>query len=1161
MKPQKPTEAEIANVKSIVGRYGGSYAGSARSSAPDVGNPNLPKVHFDANTNSHFSVVNGKVQMIEEGKRKTPGFVQKIGKIATQTGGMLQDAFAGAGGYIVNTAADVTRQAYRAVRTPYDLGMAVYRSQDATNKSKKLRESLDRVTRAYAAGTVSKADYERQTSEIKRGMQEVNEIFDSAFQSGNAAKQDAIGVAASAVNLLSVGRYRFIQASIAAGPKGIVKSLIPQNPFNKAVVGAGTAVDDALQRIPAFRDLVLRNEKFFVDRAAARVAGETTSQFLGRASKDIAVGLLIKRPVVYQSNIAAAQGIYADLLTGEYDQAVRDAALVASQAVSGGPLGWAIRMGRAGVGKLRQLAVGENSFIDEVSKQIGNGAPSQIGDYIKKLEATDPKQYARVERVFRIAQEVNLRGAGDNPTRAANAVVTHYQQHAIDLAKVTPERLVNDLDRWAQADAIAQKLSPKTGAQYVAVRWDTPAKNALAARVEAAGDDFKAMADAVTEVASQPGVGWGSNPILMARITNAIRSAKSAAEAAQRIRGIATTATIAKDIPPSVAKKLAKLGYSLAAPEGGRKTAKVSYADTRKLVSSVSSGKDDGVFDPTVSPQPQLAALAGVLRRAGVSPESADMVAYDKLSEALVTNLEQVNATRTLGLVGDDQAKGGKFILSRLQQYINDQQPNPYLNVTTLGKNQQSALQDVRQMNLKEMQEALPGISRTDAKKLKDAIAKAYTDVPLEFRGLGVKAADYAYRIPGASVYYRIQGALRYTYNPFFRTQEVIETKVLAHLKANNLVWMKPKAELDRVSQLMDDAKIFTSGYSGEAAQDLTIGRIHANLLKSQKRDLAGLALDIAQKKGVTIEQMVQDYPDELADSLRVVVQYPTRGFLNSPLARTLNIAFFPMRYNLKVTALAAQVLSKQPPTVQTAVIHSIFKASDWLKSPEGIQWQSENADAIQLYSYFIPAQNIASVYHLLTGGPDSLGDLGLLGGLPFGVVSQILDAEGIIHLNTPYVDKATGTVIPEYVPETTKAKAAVALQGFLNSMFTYPGRIIGMPGKTEMIRNQIRNFIDTEGSEFSAQYRMEDLTPLQRKWIDVLSNPDVTQEEIDQLFISPEQTQFQGYTLPPSNLPQPVPVLTRAEVTAQKEAQQGGSEGKKKALPIPEQGQQLQLP
>ncbi len=1150
-------------------KFGGNFAGNGLATAPEIGNPNLPQIFFDQKTNQHYTLNNGTpTPVAPTDANKSQNIFQKVGAVASQTFGFSQDhpsilqgAISGVAKYALHAGEDIVRQGYRAIRTPYDLQQATDRTHAAEIVAKQLRDHMDSLTRAYGAGKVSKTDYQRQVDAINKGFDEVNKVIKSSFQYGDAAKQDAIGVAQTAVNVLTVGKYKALETGVMTAGKGFVLlAKQPKQALVKLLFNAGKQVETALQTIPAFRELVMRNTSFFLDQSVQKLTGESTSQFLTRKSKDIAIGLLIKRPIVYQTNIGLAQDTYNHILDGNYNQSVKDAAWIGAQAIGGGPVGWFFRNTKKYAGKLRTLANGTSSFIDEISKKIGDGSPTQIAAYLEDLKANSPKEFAKAEKTLRIAQEVNLQATGENVPHAAEAVTSHYEQHAIDLATLTPAQLVDDLNRWSQADSIAQKLSPKgSEAQYVAVRWDTPTKQAVATAVEQAGDDFKAMVDAVTELSSQPGVGWGNNPILMAKITDAIRTAESAADAAKAIRGIKTASTLAHDIPPAMAKRLAKLGYSVAEPFGGRKTPKVNFKDTRRLVSAISSGSD--IFDEATAPQPQLAALAGMLRKFGISPEANTTVAYDKLAQALVTNLDQLDATTVLGVVGDDQARGAKYILSRLQEYINKQAPNPYLNVGTLGRGNQSALQDIRQMNIKEIQEALPGTSKDAAKKLQQAISKAYTDVPLEFRGLGVKAFDYAYRVPGAKAYFRIQSALRYTYNPFFRAQELIETKTLSHLKANNLVWMKPKAELDRVATILDDSKIFTTGYTGEATQDLTIGRIHANLLKTQKRDLAGLALDIAEKKGITIEQMVQDHPDELADALRVIVQYPTKGILNSSLARTLNIAFFPMRYNLKVAGIVAKEVAKLPPTVQTAFIHSMFKAGGWLKSPEGIQWQSDHADAIQLFSYFLPTQNVASVLHLLTSKPNSIGELGLLGGLPFGFISQILDAEGIIHLNTPYVDPKTGSVLPDYIPQTTKARAAVAVQGLVNSMFTYPGRIIGLPGKSQFIRKQVDTFINTGGSDYLKQVRTEDLTPLQLRWIQTISNPDISQNNIDQLYTSPAQGQFNWYTLPPSNLPKPVKVLTRAEVTQIKNARTGGPATKKKALPIPAQGQPLQVP
>lgn len=1116
-------------LKQIAKQYGGtgSYAGSGIAPLPYVSNPNA----------TPQAAAKAKIQ---------PGqnLFQKIGSVGTQAFNIGKNVVGKGASFVANTPKYVYEGVEPFLRPLAETitGAGAESIGNIQRQQLQLEQNTRRYTELYRAGKMDKDQYTRLMREAAGSFQDLSKqakgVQDHAQKAGNP-QTVTIAAAETAATILSAGRYK----PITSVEK---KALEP-------VLGVATKrLEDAIQKVPAVRDLVTRNSGYFSTLASKQIMGETKSQFIARNIKDLAVGMLIKRPVIYQSNIGGAQDAYNAILEGDYNGALQESAWLAAQTISGGPLGWFSRNGKKFAGKLRQLANGKNSFVDELSKRIGSGSPAQVVRYLNTLKEKAPKEFAKAEKALRVAQEVNLQATNDNVERAVNAVLTHYEQHGIPLASIQPFQLVDDLGRWAEADEIARALSPKDSpAEYVAVRWDSAAKNGLAAKIEQAGDDFQAMATSLTEMASQPGVGWGNNPILMAKIGQAISQADSAATAAKAIRAIPTAATMAKDIPERLAKRLAKLGYTVAEPFGGRKTPKVDYEDTRKLVTAAANGSD--IFDETVAPAPTLESIAFTLRKLGLSPESNTNTAYDKLSGALVSNLEELRVTGELGLTGDDPARGAKFILAQLQTYINKQAPNPYLNIGTLGRGRQSALQDVRQMNVKEIMEALPGVTREGAKKLQKAITKAYTDVPLEFRGLGVKAHDYAYRVPGAKTYFRIQSALRYTYNPFFRAQEVVETKLLSHAKANNLVWMKPKEELNRVAKLLDDSEIFTTGYTGEATQDLTLGRVHANLLNTQRRDLAGLALDIAEKRGITIEDMVRDHPDELADALRVIVQYPTKGILNSPLARTLNVVFFPMRYNLKVAGLVAQEVAKLPPTLQTAVIHSLFKFSDWLKSPEGIQWQSDNADAIQVFSYFTPVQNVTSVLNVLRDGRvSSVSELGLLGGLPFGAIAQILEAEGVIHLNTPYVNPRTGDVLPQHIPQTTKARASVAVEQLLNSMFTYPGRVLGLPGKGEFIRNQVDTFLRTDrNDEYLKKIRTEDLTPLQKKWINVLSDSNVRQEQIDELYISPAAGQFRWYTLPPMNLPKPVKVLSHTEVSALKPPSGRGRREKPKALPI----------
>jgi hypothetical protein len=331
-------------------------------------------------------------------------------------------------------------------------------------------------------------------------------------------------------------------------------------------------------------------------------------------------------------------------------------------------------------------------------------------------------------------------------------------------------------------------------------------------------------------------------------------------------------------------------------------------------------------------------------------------------------------------------------------------------------------------------------------------------------------------------------------------------------MTSGNLIWGKGIKALDDVAKKLDDVRMFNTGFSGAGARDdIVLGRITANISKAQKRDLAGMAMKMADKRGISIDKMITDHFDELEDALKVIVQYPSKGIISSPLARTLNLAFFPMRYNLKVANIAAQVLAKQPPVVQYAVINGFIDASSWLKSDEGILWQSENSEALGILRWITPYGSVESVMNMLNGSVDSISDLGVLGGLPAGIFFQTLESQGAfqnipgpLKYQTPYVNPKTGEVYPEKIPESVKAKAAVAMGDFINSIFTYPGRTLGLPGKGELIRGSVGNILKTSKDESEFVDVEAKLTPLQKRQSDILKNKaleDLTHDETLELF------------------------------------------------------------
>lgn len=824
--------------------------------------------------------------------------------------------------------------------------------------------------------------------------------------------------------------------------------------------------------------------------------------------------------------------------------------------------------------------------ITAVRAHLPNGAGKSTEIIVinpARVNIGDTQDTANVARTWKIAQHTNMTAANGRAEEAAENFLQPYIQAGVDLKTITEKELTEGMAKWAQADELRVKrlgaglikgIDPSDIDKYAVVRWDTVMKDGLTRELaqHAPNETLdltarQSMLEKLIEISERPGVGWGNNELLLTRIQNIVANAPTVTDLAKGIKQIDTASVAIKGMPKKIAKEFGDLGYTIAAPFGGNRIARVDYEniDSQKIITGAMNDNPE-LFDAATSPQPILKAISGALNKSGLSPEGNAQLANKKLSEALIANIGELDVARPLALEGKgDAVNGGRAILSQLQNYVETKKGAFLVNKISSGK---SAVTDIRQLTNDEIATAL-NIGKSDAKEVAKSIRDAYTKVPLEFRGLGDKIVDYAIAAPASPMryYQRIQSALRYTYNPFFRFQEQVETAVLSQMDANKFIW--PSRSLDETARKLESSGLFSGNVFGAGADDAVIGRISANLTKYQKRNLAGLAEGIAKTQGKTVDDILRDNPEQIDDALRMIVQYPKKGITSSPLARTLNIAFFPLRYNAKVSVVAAEKLATMPTSIQFATLNGLFKMKDWLKSDEGLAWQAEHADAIQVWSWATPVGSIASFYRIAAGNVSAPGEMGLLGGLPFGVITQILDGQGIINLNKPYVDPKTGDVLPDYIPETTRAKSAVALQDLLGSMFSFPGRTLGLPGKEANLRKVVDAFIDTDGKEFSKEVNIDELTELQKNMVRVLKG-DTSENTLNSLYYSPAPGQFDYYTIP--SMP-PIRTLsqasapgvvrrtslpTKAEIAAAKKAARAaGGSGRdangKKIKPLPQ--------
>lgn len=464
---------------------------------------------------------------------------------------------------------------------------------------------------------------------------------------------------------------------------------------------------------------------------------------------------------------------------------------------------------------------------------------------------------------------------------------------------------------------------------------------------------------------------------------------------------------------------------------------------------------------------------------------------------------------------------------------------------------------DLRQLTTKDIMTALKATSG-EAREVKSAILHSMLQVPLDVRGLGDKVMDLNYFLPGTARYARIQGAFRYAWNPVFAAKLEYKTEILSQLAAGGkfptvlgtntilkMVMPQRYAALDDITETLRSSGIFdTPGHlgvmTGEAVNDAGAGarNLTHKLLPGQERSIAGLVGAQADHVGMSTEDYIKNFPHEVADTVQAIAQYDRHnGFLNSPMVRTLNMAFFPFRFELKVATAVLKAAAKTDPMTQFGIINGMFRAKQFFDSPEGMAWYAHNSDVIGLMQYFTPLNTLDTVANILNTHGTDPGAYGELGGLPFGWIPQATDAAGLTHfgVSQPFIDSKTGDVIPTYVPQTDRARLQLAIEDLIGSLYTYPGATAGLPSKGSI--NRAITFGITGGEDKGSFSPVTPpLGPRDQAYQKAIqdSNPQAnTQHQIDQL--GAQHPMNPGSSVPQQSTPLTQPPVRSSSGSAKK--------------------------
>lgn len=1103
------------------------------------------KAQFQQNLGSDVSSIGqfattynaGPIASPQQGTLKTfsSGSQSNVGKLAHFIGTVGKEA----GGIIGGVGKFAVKAAIDTVTAPIVLGQGMFNAHDASVRSSHLSaqgnmlsQQTKRTIQDYKAGRITQEQYKQQLQELAqqsgdltRAQTDNMSLLDKA---GKQLSKGGVNTAADVIAVMTAGAAIPLEAAIADKGTSAAVDLLTKGPLGDAFISSAAKIDQLTKGLGTVTSKVTGVENSFslqtMDQIAKEAAATAGNNLTSRQiAKNVAVNLFLKKPLIYQTTVNSAADAYKELASGKFGSGVGNVALLASMALEGGPLGFALKQASKGGswlksamfsgGDPRELLnelttnatknVSRQSFIDALSSQVGDKDLSGIYKELQsRLENGDVESY----QMMKVMEDINMRQAKGNSVVAANNIIDYL--NSLDggkaVSEMTPGQLIDSLTSWAktrQAMVEAAKagkilsvdskdaerivlgranISDLNFIQQVMRQADEQVGVGLQERVQARQAALQGLIEQYGQTAA-----WANSDSFLKQMGAIIVRNHDTQAMVNALNDINLGEELA-GVPKELQEMARKNGFIAVLPKKGADvTPHVTYDQTSKTLRTAFAKEvpDSNLFIQAVKPVPVLQSVGSFLSRIGLSPESSGDVTQSIFKQ----NLQQVLPKELVSVSGESAEQSVDSITQKLSNFIK-------------GKTGGMPIVDYRQMRLKEVQEAL-GVSEATAKEVAGALNTAMLKVPLQIRGLGDRLMDLNYaKNPLASGYARLQGSARFTYNPFFRWQQTTQTEFLSQLEAggkrvsypgwnkvNAMLFPGKQVEIDNTVSLLEQNKIFGSGFSGQMSDTAAAGAeaISTRLLKGEKQSLAGLVNTMASKVGMSAPDFVEQYRPQVIDALRTIVQYPTHdGFLNSPLARTINFAFFPFRYNMKVAGLMAEQLSRLSAPMQVALVKNLFEMNSFLNSDEGQAWYSQHAEAIKLFQWLSPLYPLNYVQRILTDvgtGEVQVGDLGQLGGLPFGFIGQMLDANNIIHLNAPYVDPASGNILPKYIPKSLKAQANLAIQDLLGQTFSYPGATAGLPSKGSIERSIVGGLLPGSNKEFEKVDQTGNVTAKQK--------------------------------------------------------------------------------
>lgn len=1001
----------------------------------------------------------------------------------------------GASSWIANQGKTAVESVPKLAVNAYKLTDDAYHTYEYRNQSNALSDQLQQLQENFKLGRINHTQYSQALQGWVKDNQALQENMKGLTASiGSAGKnitQATINVASSIVTIMTAGG----SAAVDVGSKEAADFLM-----SDAAKSITLPAEDLLSKMATNAKLM----EGLSDTGANAVKDSlynvlfsgAKTMTAGGLSRAAAGNLLLKYPLTFNMLSGTGNQVYKELQNDKYGDAIKTVAFNAALLLSGGPIGQAFKYGGGLLKGLSDATFGETTFLDTFAEALGKDS-QKFTDAINDGGGS----YARNWRAF---EATNINAESGNVKAAVYRVVDAWRNAGRPIDQMTEKDIIEEANTWANIQGtvhdtlVRSGMSEEDASRVVIGRWTALDKNNVAEEIGKYPDRADRLQAWENLKQQNPNAAYSNNKSLDDEVKNSINNTRSASAAAKRIKNIEASfkaqgrvANYLKGIKAGAEK----LGYVFIEPQNLEAPFKEGEGAIKTAVNT-----DSDFFTRATTAPPVLAHIGSFLTSMGLSP----VVATQRVQDLFTNSFTQVLGEKGLLNVKNDE--DSDLVLKKLGNFMKQK-------TIKFGDREVSIVNDYRALTLKDIGKAL-NVTKEDAKGIRSALNEAMLRVPIQVRGAGDRIMDWNYKLnPVAKWYTKIQGATRFAWNPIFQARVSYKYEILSQLRTegkpltllgthNILSRIFPEYynRLPEIDKILEDHGVYGAGQQAEASEEGEIAYKSTahTLYGSQRRTISSLVATMADRAGMDVKDFIKSFPDETRDAVRTITEYDPKGdFLNSPLTRTLNYAFFPFRFNVKVSTAIVKVMVKQPAVVQFALIKGMMQAHQFLNSKEGMAWYSQNADVIGLAEYFTPLETVSTVAQIV-GHPGSIMDYGELGGLPFGWISGLLEAEGIIK-SQPYVSPTSGQTLPDYIPADTRGRFAAAIEDLLGTLYTYPGSTLGMTSKGKIDENIADWFVPGHTTSDFQAITPTNLTPQQQEFQQVVQQAQGAKKNVQQ--------------------------------------------------------------